>query len=137
MQATPTRPRDERGRLLPKAPVIEVESVIVDDEPALLVTVDEDPFEPVEYWNAVNPNQHLRVRKPGPLAPDHDPAADPEIRFLAGYYRATEPWEVAVIDRELAGVAHRADSPSEWTCQKCGWVTRSQKAFAHHIAQHS
>jgi hypothetical protein len=137
MQATQSRPRDAKGRLLPKAPEVSVEPVIVDGQDALLVTVDEPEFQPVEYWNAVNPNQHIRVRQHGPLPVNHDPAADPEIKFLAGYYRATQPWEVEVIERTLPGIAHRADSPSEWTCQKCGWVTRSQKAFTHHIAQHS
>jgi hypothetical protein len=94
-------------------------------------------FEPVEFWNAVNPNQVLVERPQKPLGRDYDPAAERTVTFLAGYFRATEPWQVKMIERTLPGIAHRADSPTEWTCRKCGWVTRSQAAFAHHIDQHA
>lgn len=126
MPATVNRPRDpQTGRLLPRADSpLEGPTVMDDETPA---------FQPVEFWNAEFPNQKLIVREPGRRAPDHDPAFDPTIKFMGGYFRATEPWQVDVIERELAGVAYRADSPNEWTCHKCGWVTKSQKAFQHHI----
>lgn len=101
-------------------------------------TAQKSTFEPVEFWNAVNPNQRIVVRDPeAARQKNYDPAGERQLRFLAGYFRATEPWQVEVIERELAGIAHRADSPTEWICQKCGWGTKSQKAFSHHIAQHA
>lgn len=94
-------------------------------------------FEPVEFYNATFPNQLLIGRS----AESDDRAKDPTVKFLAGYFRATEPWQVEMIERgcvDESGIpyAHRADSP-EQTCPKCGWVCRSTKAFTYHIQQHA
>ncbi len=126
MPATASRPRDPHtGRLLPK------DAAISDETPEDLPL--EPEFEPVEFWNADAPNQLIRVRAPGRLPPGYDAAYDPVIRFMGGYFKAREPWQVEVIENTPSVVAFRADSPSDWTCQQCGWVTRSQKAFQRHI----
>jgi hypothetical protein len=103
-------------------------------------TVVETAFEPVEYWNAVRPNEVLIARRPGPKDRDYDAAADPSVTFFAGYFRATEPWQVELIDTYAGDRAFRADiSPSQEPirCDKCGWETRSSQAFRHHVAQES
>lgn len=94
-------------------------------------------FAPVEFWNAKFPNEMLIVRTPGPAEKGHDAAADPSITFLGGYFRATEPWQVQAIDTFASGRAFRADMSGPIRCQKCGWETRSSKAFAYHVAQES
>lgn len=100
-------------------------------------TTADKPFTPVEFWNAVFPNEHIVIREAGRLPEGHDGAADPRIKFLAGYYRATEPWQVEVIEKTCKDRAFRADSPEDWRCEKCGWISKSQKAFAYHIKQHA
>jgi hypothetical protein len=100
----------------------------------------ESAFAPVEYWNAVRPNEVLIARLPGPKDRDYDAAADPSVTFFAGYFRATEPWQVELIDTYANDRAFRADiSPSQEPirCDKCGWETRSSQAFRHHVAQES
>lgn len=92
-------------------------------------------FQPVEFWNAVFPNEDIVVRPAGKL--ESDPAANPRIKFLGGYFRATEEWQVEAIEKAAAGRAHRADSPEPWVCEKCGWQSKSQKAFSHHVRQHA
>jgi hypothetical protein len=129
MPATASRPRDAKGRLLPKDGYVLPEEVGL--APDLPVTQPE--FTPVEYWNPDAPNQLIRVRAPGPMAPGYDAAYDPVIRFMGGYFRATEPWQVEVIENTKGVVAFRADSPSDFTCHQCGWVTKSQQAFQRHI----
>jgi len=93
-----------------------------------------EAFEPVEFWNAVWPNEDIVVREPGRIT--SDPAANPRVKFLAGYFRATEPWQVEVIESVAKGRAHRADAPKPFVCKTCGWQSRSQDAFAYHIDQH-
>lgn len=105
--------------------------------PAVATAEKETEFTPVEYWNAVFPNEDIVVRPKGRIPEDYDPAGDRRIKFLAGYYRATEPWMVEVIERECKGRAHRADSPEPWVCETCGWQSKSQKAFSHHQKQHA
>ena len=92
--------------------------------------VMEEGFQPVEYWNARYPNHELIQRN----GPNED--SDRKINFFAGYFRATQPWQVEVIEQELKDIAFRADSPEEWVCETCGWPTKSSKAYMHHIRQH-
>ena len=97
-------------------------------------------FEPVEYWNAVWPNEELIARTPGPMDKNHDPAADRRVNFLAGYFRATEPWQVELIETYARDRAFKADvfEPADpMRCEKCGWETRSSRSFMHHRAQES
>lgn len=89
-------------------------------------------FEPVEFWNPVYPNERLVLHTQG-----MDPASAPVIGFVAGYFRATTPWQVSAIESNLEGRAFRGDAKTEMTCRKCGWITRSSEAFNYHMDQHS
>ena len=97
-------------------------------------------FVPVEYWNAVWPNEQLVKRDPGPMGKDYDPVYEKSVSFLAGYFRATEPWQVELIEnnaRDRAFKADLRDDEAPMRCAKCGWETRSSRAFMHHTAQES
>lgn len=94
-------------------------------------------FEPVEFYNATYPNQKLVDRS----VDREDHAADPTVNFLAGYFLASQPWQVELIERacvDSSGIpyAHKADGV-EQECPTCGWPSKSSRAFVHHIAQHS
>lgn len=87
-------------------------------------------FEPVEFWNAREPNLVLRV--PTNLK---DRAADRIVRFLGGYVRATEPWQVEAIEQHVPE-AKRADVPVTMTCKKCPFSTKNSELYAWHVDQH-
>ena len=100
----------------------------------------ETAFAPVEYWNAVRPNEVLVARSSGPKGQGYDAAADPTVTFFAGYFLATEPWQVEMIETFAGDRAFRSDigeSAPPIRCDKCGWETRSSQAFRHHVAQES
>jgi hypothetical protein len=86
----------------------------------------EEAFYPIEYWNPHLPNE--RIYEPGN---GDDPAAVRHVDFMAGYYRATEPWQVALIE-EYVPRAYVADTTRLITCHRCGWATKSSEAFEVH-----
>lgn len=88
-------------------------------------------FEPVEFWNPVYPNENLTLHVAGT-----DPAAAPVIAFAAGYFRATEPWQVEAIEKNLSNRVFRADGSNDLICSRCGWTTKSVEAFNYHSGQH-
>ncbi len=79
-------------------------------------------FEPVEFWNALFPNEEIRIP-----TNKKDRAADKKIKFFAGYFRATEQWQVDAIEKH-APHAKRADSPTPFTTEG-GWTTRNSELF--------
>lgn len=81
------------------------------------------PFEPVEFWNAVYPNEEIRVPKKG----TKDRAADEVVRFFGGYFKATTQRQVEMIE-QYCRHAHRADSPNSFVTSG-GWSTKSSEAF--------
>lgn len=92
----------------------------------------EKTFTPVEFYNAHFPNQVLVDGADRP----NDPESSRRIKFIAGYFRATEPWQVALIEqgcRDRSGnpYAHPADMP-EQTHPKTGWVCKSSRAYAEY-----
>lgn len=97
-------------------------------------------FTPVEYWNAKWPNEILIGRQPGPKHQDYDAAAEPTVQFFGGYFLATEPWQAELIDTYAKDRAFKADilpGEEDIRCDKCGWATRSSRAYRHHVAQES
>jgi len=107
-------------------------------KPAIMKTPMEDTtevpagFKAVEFWNPVYPNEHIYVHESG-LPAEYAK----EIHFLAGYFRATKPWQVEAIKEACGGRVYTADTSSQMRCDKCGWATRSTAAFAYHIQQHA
>jgi hypothetical protein len=98
-----------------------------------------DAFEPVEYWNPVYPNEQIVIR-PRKIDKDHDGAMDPTIQFVAGYFRATMPEQVTVLegDPQISARIYKASSGNEenFRCDKCGWLTKSVAAMNYHMQQH-
>lgn len=90
----------------------------------------ETAFEPVEFWNALLPNEHVLVTKAA------DPAAHEYAKFFAGYFRATTPSQVTAIEK-YAPHAKRADSTKAFECTSCGWTTKNSDLFSYHIQQHA
>lgn len=78
-------------------------------------------FEPVEFWNALFPNEEIRI----PTGKDR--AADKIVKFFAGRFTATEQWQVDAIEKH-AKHAKRADSPTEFITEG-GWTTRNSEIF--------
>lgn len=87
-------------------------------------------FEPVEFWNAVYPNEQIRVPRKG----TKDRAADEIVQFFAGYRKANTPREVEIIETYCRH-AHRADSPIEFKTES-GWTTKSSEAFKEYSKRH-
>lgn len=115
-------------------------ALAIKDKEEIEVPVDTPVFEPIEYWNAERPNEMLVARTPGPKPQNYDAAADLSIKFFAGFFLAKEPWEAELIDTYASDRAFRSDilPPSEpMRCDKCGWETRSSRAYQYHRAQES
>lgn len=91
-----------------------------------------DDFKPIEFWNPVFPYETIYVHQGGMPAEYAQ-----EVKFLAGYYRATKPWEVEAIEEACGGRVYTADTKNQIRCEKCGWATRSTAAYSYHIAQHA
>jgi len=83
-----------------------------------------------EFWNPVYPNEILVGDGDEP-----DSAMRRRIQFVAGYFRATEDWQVRLIEENAANRTYKADTETEMTCPKCGWITRSTAAYQWHIAE--
>lgn len=120
--ASTQKPASEPRAKAPKPS--EVAKDLMPDAPA--------DFEPVEFWNPVYPNEHIYVHLQG-----HPAEYAQNIHFLAGYYRATKPWEVDAILEACPGRVYTADTDSQIRCDKCGWATRSTAAMMYHIQQHA
>lgn len=94
----------------------------------------------VEFWNPYFINEELVLRTPGPKGLDYDPATEVTIKFMGGYFLATQDWQVEAIEKHIPDRAFRADileNAPDIVCEKCGWTTRSSRAFAAHRAQES
>lgn len=89
----------------------------------------ETAFAPVEFWNAHYPNEEIRIPT------SKDPAAAKVVRFFAGYFRATEPWQVEAIERHSLH-AKRGNLGESVQCTTCGWTTKNSAAFQFHVQQH-
>lgn len=106
--------------------------------PPIMKQVPEDTsetptgFKPVEFWNPVYPFETIYVHVSGQPAEYAQ-----EVKFVAGYFRATKPWQVQAIKEACGGRVYTADTGSQMRCDKCGWQTKSTAAFSYHIQQHA
>lgn len=94
----------------------------------------------IEFWNPIFPNEELVLRPAGPKGQDYDPVTEATVKFMGGYFLATEDWQVSAIRTHLNGRAFEADirdDAPDIICEKCGWTTRSSRAFQLHRAQES
>lgn len=57
------------------------------------------------------------------------------VKFLGGYFRATEQWQVDLIEQNAGARTYRADAKKEMICPKCGWITKSTEAYQRHLAE--
>lgn len=100
--------------------------------PQVDTTKAPDGFNPVEFWNPVYPNEVIYVHAAGQPAEYAQ-----EIKFLAGYFLASKPWQVDAIKDACGDRVFTADTDSQMRCDKCGWATKSTAAYSYHIAQHA
>lgn len=94
----------------------------------------------IEFWNPIFPNEELVLRPKGPKGLDYDPVTEATVKFMGGYFLATEDWQADAIRTHLNGRAFEADirdDAPDIICEKCGWTTRSSRAFQLHRAQES
>lgn len=89
-------------------------------------------FKPIEFWNPVFPNEVLYVHSDG-----YPAEYAQEVRFVAGYFLASKPWQVKAIKEACGGRVYTADTGSQMRCDKCGWATKSTAAFSYHVQQHA
>lgn len=85
---------------------------------------------PVEFWNPVYPNETFVADGEEP-----DSALRRRFQFVGGYFRATEDWQVELLNNHGGDRVFRADSTKEITCPRCGWITKSVMAFQRHAIE--